>query len=125
MSANTTNKGLITHIDALVRERAEDLECLVLVLRLETLCVETRRDDRFDQRIEERDKRVGERRSEGMVVPLRTLRRELVARVKTLHSREKRKEKKTSAEASLPTHEMTHLSDDVTQAVLRRILEQL
>lgn len=47
------SKGLMTYVDALVRERVEHLERLVLVFRLQALRVETRRDDRFDQRIEE------------------------------------------------------------------------
>lgn len=75
----------VTHIDALVRERVEHVKRLLLVLGLEALLVEIRRDDRFDQRVEERDERAGDGRNEGGVVPIRTLVRELVARVETLH----------------------------------------
>ena len=82
---------MITYIDALVREPIEHLERLVLVPRLETLRMETCGNDRFDQRIEEHDERIGERRNEGTMVPIRTLARELVARVETLHDRKNKK----------------------------------
>jgi len=84
--------------------------------------VETRRDDRFDQRIKERDERAGERCNEGTVVPVRTLARELVARVETLDDRQS---KNNSVDImSRADHETTHLSDDVAQELLCRILEQ-
>lgn len=83
--------------------------------------METRRDDRFDQRIEERDERAGERCNEDTVVPIRTLERELVARVETLDDRQR---ENASVDTSRADHETTHLSDDVAQALLCRILEQ-